>query len=118
MGTHQSGDGVAWTGAESLDVDQPHGLDYLQSNHIAIGVRKRLSHEHSTFADATVGAIHTPGGTAVLGMEEGTATVVADGTLRARGLCWDLSSRLWCSTATAGVSTTGDWTLLTMHPDK
>jgi len=115
---HQAGDGVAWTGAESLDVDQPHGKDYLQLNHIAKAVRKRMSQEHSTFADATVGGIHKPGGVAVLGMEEGTATVVADGTLRGRGLCWDLTSRLWCATEGAGVSTTGDWTLVQLHPDK
>ena len=128
MGVHASGDGAAWDSLEALDVDQPHGLDYRESVHMAKAVRKRMDQEHVTFADATVGGIHMPGGVAVLGMEltdEGgdiTAPVVGDGTYRARGLvwAWDGSSdaRLWCSTKAAGNSTTGDWTLLVMHPDK
>jgi hypothetical protein len=116
MTAHSSGTGSSWN--ETLDVDQPHGLDYQEWNDVRIGDRKRMSQEHSTYADNTAGGIHKPGGSAILAMEDGTATIVADGTLRARGIAWDLSSRLWCATATAGASTTGDWTLLTMHPDK
>lgn len=116
MTAHSTGTGSGWN--ETLDVDQPHGLDYREWNDIRIGDRKRMAQEHSTYADNTVGGIHKPGGSAILGMEDGTATIVADGTLRARGVVWDLSSRLWCATANAGVSTTGDWTLLKLHPDK
>ncbi len=116
MTAHSSGSGSSWN--ETLDVDQPHGLDYQEWNDIRIGTRKRMGQEHSSFADSTAGGIHKPGGNAVLAMEEGTATIVADGTLRGRGLAWDLSSRLWCASANAGTSTTGDWTLITIHPDK
>ncbi len=66
MGVHASGDGAAWGVLEDLDVDQPHGLDYRESVHTAKAVRKRLSQEHSLFADATVGGVHTPGGTGAL----------------------------------------------------
>ena len=116
MTAHSTGTGSGWN--ETVDIDQPQGLDYREWNDIRIGVRKRIAQEHSTFADSTAGGIHKPGGTAVLAMEDGTATIVADGTLRGRGLAYDLSSRLWCASANAGVSTTGDWTLLKMHPDK
>ncbi len=128
MGVHASGDGAAWDSLESLDVDQPHGLDYRESVHMAKAVRKRLDQEHTTFGDSTAGGIHMPGGVAVLGMEltddggDITAVVVGDGTYRARGLVWawdgSADARLWCSTKAAGNSTTGDWTLLALHPDK
>ncbi len=128
MGIHASGDGAAWDSLENLDVDQPHGLDYRESVHLAKAVRKRLDQEHTTFADSTAGGIHMPGGVAVLGMEltddggDITAVVVGDGTYRARGLVWawdgSADARLWCSTKAAGNSTTGDWTLLALHPDK
>jgi hypothetical protein len=116
MTAHSDGQGSSWN--ETLDVDQPHGLDYREWNDIRIGTRKRLEQEHATFADNTVGGIHTPGGAAILGIEDGTATIVADGTLKGHGIAWDNSSRLYCSTAVAGASTTGDWTLIKLHPDK
>ena len=72
MGTHASGDGAAWDNLEALDVDQPHGLDYRESVHMAKAVRKRLSQEHELFADATVGGKHTPGGAGIL-MVDSTA---------------------------------------------
>jgi hypothetical protein len=77
-----------------------------------------MEQEHSSFADNTIGGIHTPGGAAILGIEDGTFTIVADGTLKGHGIVWDNSSRLYCSTAVAGASTTGDWTLIKLHPDK
>lgn len=87
-----------------------------------------MNQEHSAFADATVGGIHTPGGCAVLAMEisddggDITTPVVGDGTYRARGLVWawdgSQNAILWCATKAAGNSTTGDWTVLMMHPDK
>jgi len=128
MSVHPDGSGSGWTNVETVDVNQPHGFDYRYSQHIAKGVRKRLDQEHSTFADATVGAIHTPGGCAILGMEisddggDITSPVVGDGTYRARGLVWawdgSQNAILWCATKAAGNSTTGDWTVLMIHPDK
>ena len=116
MSIHPSGNGTGWTNVEAVDVDQPHGKDYLYSQHVAKGIRKRMNHEHSTFADATVGGIHKPGGAAVLGECDGTPGA-ADGTYRGHGVVWDMSSRLWCSTAAAGASTSGDFTVITLHPD-
>lgn len=75
-----------------------------------------MNQEHSAFADATVGGIHKPGGAAVLGECDGTPGA-ADGTYRGHGIVWDLSSRIWCSTAAAGASTSGDFTVITIHPD-
>jgi len=72
MGVHASGDGAAWDSLEALGVDQPHGLDYRESIHMAKAVRKRLSQEHALFADSTVGGAHTPGGSGVL-MVDSTA---------------------------------------------
>lgn len=130
MGTHPSGDGVAWDSLEAIDVDQPHGKDYVTFNHMAIAVRKRISQEHSEFGDTTAGGIHKPGGCAILGMEitddagDPTALIVADGTYRGHGLVWDYEVEtgankgiLWCATAAAGASTTGDWTVMKLHPD-
>lgn len=116
MTAHSSGSGSSWN--ETLDVDQPHGLDYQETNDDRIGVRKRMAQEHATFADNTVGGVHKPGGSAVLGIHDGTPPA-ADGTaLRGHGLIWDNTARLWCSTAVAGASTSGDPTLLFLHPDK
>lgn len=122
MTAHSSGTGGSWN--ETLDVDQPHGLDYQEWNDIRIGIRKRESQEHNTYADNTVGGIHKPGGAAVLGIDDDTATVIADGTYRGHGLVWDGSVNLWCWTQTAGITDTPgvagteDWTILKMHPDK
>jgi len=130
MGVHPSGNGTEWTLVEAVDVDQPHGKDYLYSQHIAKGVRKRMNQEHSAFGDTTAGGIHKPGGSAVLGMEitdavaDPTDEIVADGTYRGHGLAWSYVVQagankgvLWCSTATAGATVSGDWTVVKMHPD-
>ncbi len=112
---HSSGLGSTWT--EDLGIDEPAGLDYQEFNDLRIGINNRLSGEHAAFADATVGGIHKPGGAAILGIEDGTVTVIADGTLVGHGIVWDNSSLLWCSTALAGASTTGDFTILSIHPN-
>ncbi len=116
MTAHSSGTGTGWL--ETLDIDQPHGLDFQEFNDFRIGVGNRMKQEHADFADNTVGGIHKPGGSAVLGIDDDTATVVADGTYRGHGIVWDGSVNLWCATAVAGATTTGDWTILKMHPDK
>ena len=122
MSAHSSGTGASWN--EAIDIDQPHGLDFREWDDIRIGVRKRMSQEHASFADSTVGGIHKPGGAAVLGIDDNTATVIADGTYRGHGLVWDGSVNLWCWTKTAGITDTPgvagteDWTILKMHPDK
>ncbi len=114
---HPDGSGTSWD-EDSPDVGQPHGLDYRSLQDLRKGIRKRLEHEHADLGDNTVGGIHNPGGCAVLGIEDGTATIVADGTLHGHGIVWDNTARLWCSTAAAGASTTGDFTLVQIHPDK
>ncbi len=128
MSVHSSGVGTGWN--ESLDVDQPHGKDYIEFNDLRIGIRKRISQEHVTIAGATAGGVHKPGGVAVLGMEitdaagDPTGAAVGDGTYRARGLVWSYvveaganKGVLFCSTAAAGASTADDFTVLKMHPD-
>ena len=126
MTAHSSGDGASWN--ETLDVDQPHGLDYQEFNDFKIGVRKRLNSGHTTFADNTVGGIHMPGGAGILGMEitdaggDITAPIISDGTFQGRGMVWGYDgsqdARLWCSTADAESTAATDFTLLLMHPDK
>lgn len=115
MAVHGDGLGSSWV--DDLDIDQVHGLDYRQFNHLTKGVALRVGQEHAAFADATVGGIHKAGGAAILGIEDGTVTVIADGTLVGHGIVWDNSSLLWCSTALAGASTTGDFTILSIHPN-
>jgi len=117
VSVHPDGTGTGWTNVETVDIDQPHGKDYLFGQHIAKGVRKRMNQEHAAFADATVGGIHKPGGAAILGIEDGTATIVADGTLKGHGLVWDNTAAIWCSTAAAGASTTGNFTLVLLNPN-
>jgi hypothetical protein len=113
MTAHSSGTGSSWN--ETLDVDQPHGLDYREWNDIRIGTRKRMAQEHESFADSTAGGVHMPGETAIMGMEDGTP---ANTTSRGRGVVWDTSSRLWCNTSVAGVSTAYSPCILSIHPDK
>ncbi len=115
MTAHSSGTGTSWN--ETLDVDQPHGLDFQEWNDIRIGIRKRESQEHAIYADNTIGGIHKPGGSAILAINDGTPGA-ADGTYRGHGLVWDNSSRLWCSTAVAGATASGDQTVVLLHPDK
>jgi hypothetical protein len=98
-------------------VDQPEGLTYRELQDIRFGVRKRLNKEHVAFGELTAGGRHKPGGCGVLGMEDGTATILADGTLVGHGIVWDTTSRLWCSTVADGTAT-GDWTLVKLHPSK
>lgn len=116
MSAHPDGSGSSWT--EDIDADQPAGLDYRALNDLRIGIRKRLAFEHVQPADSTVGGIHKPGGTSALGIEDGTATILADGTLKGHGIVWDNTSRIWCSTAVAGATVTGDWTLILINPNK
>ncbi len=113
MGSHAAGSGTTWQ-ESNPDVDQPHGLDYRELQDIRKGVRKRIEQEHATFADATVGGIHNPGECAILGIADGTP---GNTTTRGRGIIWDSSSRLWCNTDTAGVSTAYAPVLLTLDPD-
>ena len=117
MGVHPTGTGTEWDAVEKVTSDQPHGSAYLTGNHIALGVNKRMGQEHVTFADDTVGGIHKPGGAAVLGICDGTPGA-ADGTYRGHGIVWDNTARLYCSTAIAGASTSGDFTLILLHPSK
>ena len=125
---HSSGSGSGWN--ETLGVDEPHGLDFQEWNDIRIGIRLRAGQEHTAPADNTAGFIHTPGGCAILAMDitnaagDPTGNVVADGTYRGHGLAWTYvvqaganKGLLWCATAAAGASTTGDWTLVKLHPD-
>jgi hypothetical protein len=73
MGVHATGTGTGWDEA-SPDIDQPHGLDYREEQDIRKGVRKRIAKEHLTFADATVGGEHIPGGCNVLHTQDASAT--------------------------------------------
>jgi hypothetical protein len=123
MAVHSNGSGTGWQ--EAIDDGQPHGLDYQEFNDLRIGVRKRLAQEHNTCADNTVGGIHKPGGTSCLGIDytdDCTAGIAADGTYRGHGLVWGYSDTsnwgaLFCSTKAAGATTSGDWTILKIHPD-
>jgi len=126
MTAHSSGDGASWN--ETVDVDQPHGLDYREVNDVRIGVRKRLDSGHTTFADNTVGGVHMPGGAGILGMEitnaggDITSPIASDGTYQGRGIIWawdgSQEARLWCSTEAAESTAATDWTVVRMHPDK
>jgi len=113
MSVHSNGDGIAWN--TTLDKDQPHGLDYIEWQDIRIGISSRLGEEHGAFADDTVGGIHKPGESAVLGMADGTP---ANNVMRGHALCWDGSARLWCNTNVAGSSVIYSPCLMTIHPDK
>jgi hypothetical protein len=123
MGVHADGSGAYWT-ETSPDADQPHGLAYREFQDLRVGVRKRLQQEHVTFADATVGGTHKPGGTACLGIEwtnsDVSGSFVQDGTYRGRGIAWgwDASqgAALYCSTADGtGV---GAWRTIALNPAK
>ncbi len=100
MAVHPSGDGAAWV--ENVDVDQPHGLDFRFTDHVAKGVRKRIEHQHTAFADATVGGVHVPGNCSVLLQGDGTADIsgAVDLTLAAgSGIGWSKTGWLFCFTA-------------------
>ena len=120
MTVHSAGDGISWGDTETLDINQPHGLDYRQSNHIAIAVRKRLNHEHTAFADATVGGVHVPGKVALLDIVDQTIDIsIADSTYHGSNLIYDQTTNaFWCFTNTDGTASTPAAFLLKTHPDR
>ena len=108
MTAHGAGDGVSWDEA-APDINQPHGLDYKELQHIKKAVRKRNDKEHEGYADATVGGEHIPGGCAVLGIDDATADMTAkaaDGTgYIGRGIIYDQTNNaLWCFTGDGTVA--------------
>lgn len=122
-----SGDGSGWDEA-APDIDQALGLIYRANQDLRKGVRKRAEHEHSVFADNTVGMNHLPGGCRILGIVENTADLstgagdasidVTEGRFIGRGIIYDQTNNaLWCFTNSDG-TTTGDPYLLTFHPDR
>lgn len=119
MTAHGDGLGTTWDVMETLDTDQPHGLDYRQLNHLAKAVRKRVNKEHEDFGDSTAGGEHVPGWAKVLKRVDGTADVsgAVDATLfQGGGLVWsEGGDTLWCIT---GDVTTIDPTVMTLHPDR
>lgn len=121
MAVHSDGLGVTWGDIENLDVDQPHGLDYRQLNHIAKAVRKRLNKEHVDFGDSTAGGEHVPGGCAVLDIVDASDDVTDgwnDGTYTGGGLVYSLCGALYvCSTLDTTYDGATDVTLVKLHPD-
>lgn len=120
MSVHPDGSGTGWTLVETVDIDQPHGKDYLWSQHIAKGVRKRINKQHVTFADNTVGGEHIPGGASILDIVDQTIDIsIDDSTYVGRNLIYDQTNNaLWCFTNTDGTSSTPDAFQLTFHPDR
>lgn len=126
MGAHTSASdaGASWDALEAVDVDQPHGKDYVYSQNIAKGTRKRLNKQHIDFADSTVGGEHTPG-CSVVGMEitdDCTAGVAVDGTYFGHGMVWAYSDAsnwgvLFCSSVAADSTASTDYTVMKLHPD-
>ena len=107
---HPDGTGTGWSNVEAVDVDQPHGLDYRYSQHIAKGVRKRINKEHKAFADSTAGGEHKPGGCAILDIVDQTIDIsIDDDTYKGRNLLYDQTgSSLWCFTNVDGTASTPD----------
>lgn len=125
MSVHSAGTGSGWK--EDLDVDQPHGQDYVEFNDLRIGVRKRINKEHEAFGDTTAGGEHIPGGCNVVDILDATSDMTNywdDGTYTGGGLVWCISTgtaygALWLC-ATTDATYTGvadDVTILKMHPD-
>lgn len=122
MSVHPTGTGTGWTNVETVDVDQPHGKDYLWSQHIAKGVRKRINKEHVAFGDSTAGGEHIPGGCNVVDIVDSSANVedgFTDGTYTGGGLVHEtVLGRLWvCSTLDTTYDGATDVTLVKLHPD-
>jgi hypothetical protein len=117
---HPDGTGTGWSNVEGVDVDQPHGKDYLYGQHIAKGVRKRINKEHKAFADNTVGGTHKPGGCAILDIVDQTVDIsIDDDTYKGRNLIYDQTNNaFWCFTNTDGTASTPDGYLLKIHPDR
>lgn len=125
---HPSGDGSGWSNVEAVDVDQPHGLDYRYSQHIAKGVRKRINKEHEAFGDSTAGGEHLAGGCRILGIVESTADLttgagdasidITEGKFIGRGMVYDQTNNvLWCWTNSDGTTAANPYQLL-IHPDR
>jgi len=122
VSVHPDGSGTEWTLVETVDIDQPHGLDYRYGQHIAKGVRKRINKEHVAFGDTTAGGEHIPGGCAVLDVVDGTADLTGgwnDGTYTGGGLVHTTTKGLlWvCSTLDTTYDAVRDVTLVKLHPD-
>ena len=107
---HPDGTGTGWSNVEAVDIDQPHGLDYRYSQHIAKGVRKRINKEHKAFGDNTAGGEHKPGGCAILDIVDQTIDIsIDDDTYKGRNILYDQTgSSLWCFTNTDGTASTPD----------
>jgi len=101
MSVHSDGTGTGWDTLEALDVDQPHGLDYRESYHLAKAVRKRINKEHVAFGDTTAGGEHKPGGAAIMDIVDASTDISAtDGTYIGYDLIYDqTNSCFWCFTA-------------------
>lgn len=121
MSVHSDGLGSGWDIVETLDVDQPHGLDYRQLNHLAIALRKRINKEHVAFGDTTAGGEHIPGGCAVLDIVDGTddvTTAWGAGTYTGGGLAYSLCGIMYvCSTLDTTYDGAKDVTIVKLHPD-
>ena len=107
MGVIPDGLGSTWSLIENVDIDQGHGLDYRATKHVAVGLRKRLEHEHTTLADATVGGDHVPGKCAILDIVDATADITMDdSTYHGRNLIYDQTTNcFYCFTNTDGTTT-------------
>lgn len=117
MTVHSAGTGTGWN--ETLDVDQPHGLDYRELNDFRIGVRKRLSKEHVTPAGTTAGGEHLPGKCGVLLVCDDTEdfTAFVDATTAPLGsMAYCIThANMWCITATAS-GASPDFTVIKLGP--
>lgn len=116
---HNSNQGATWSNLESLDVNQPHGLDYRQENAIAAGVRKRILKEHLEFTDATVGGEHLPGVARVINKDTSANidTSWGSGYLRGSGLQWNpTTGRFYCATIDGSDNGVADMTVIGYSP--
>jgi len=118
MGVHPDGSGTSWDDIEAIDVDQPHGLDYRSTQHLAKAVRKRLDKEHVAFADSTVGGEHIPGGCAILGIVDASTDIsIDDSTFVGCNLLYDQTNLMfWCFTNVDGTVSTPDGYRLKLGP--
>ena len=118
MSVHPDGSGTSWDDLEAVDVDQPHGLDYRYSQHLAKAVRKRLDKEHVAFADSTVGGEHIPGGCAILGIVDASTDIsIDDSTFVGCNLLYDQTNLMfWCFTNVDGTVSAPDGYRLKLGP--
>ena len=107
MAVHSSGAGSGWL--EDLDIDRPHGLDYVEFNDLRIGINTRMSKEHVAFADTTAGGEHVPGGCAVLDLVDVTTDISStDGTWIGKGILYDQTRNVLCCFTGDGTDDAGD----------